>query len=100
MLDRRGFLTISETDLDSIHGRCFRDELLFDGVIVIVNDLDRGLKLIDLCLQKLLCNRSQVIEAELDEATLHYLLAELNRLLLSFLNNLPELVREGISALV
>ena len=69
-------------------------------MIVIVNDLNGGLKLIDLCLQKLLCNGSQVIEAEFDEAAFHNLFAELNRLLLSFLNNLPEFVGEGISALV
>jgi len=69
-------------------------------MVVIVNDLDLYLELVDLSLHQLLSNLCEELKVELDEAIFHDLLAELNRLFLSLFNDLPELVGEGVRALV
>ena len=69
-------------------------------MVVVIDDLDLDLELVDLSLHELLSDLSEEFEVEFYEATLHDLLSKLNSLLLTFLNDLPELVRESISALV
>jgi len=69
-------------------------------VVVVLNDLDLDLELIDLGLHELLSNLSKELEVKFNEAALHNLLAELNGLLLALLNDLPELIGEGIGALM
>lgn len=69
-------------------------------MVVVIDDLDLDLELVDLSLHELLSDLSEEFEVEFYEATLHDLLSKLNSLLLTLLNDLPELVRESISALV
>jgi len=99
MLNRGWFFTV-KANLDC--GGCwsFRDYLLFDGMVVVLDDLNLDFELVYLCLVQLLCILCQQEQIELDMASLHYLLSEFNGLLLSLLNNLPKFVRENINALV
>ena len=69
-------------------------------MVVDIDNLDLDLELVDLSLHELLSDLSEEFEVEFYEATLHDLLSKLNSLLLTLLNDLPELVRESISALV
>lgn len=61
-------------------------------MVVVIDDLDLDLELVDLSLHELLSDLSEEFEVKFYEATLHDLLSKLNSLLLTFLNDLPELV--------
>ena len=57
-----------------------------------MDDLNLGLKFVNLALHKLLCDLGEELEVELDKAAFHDLLTELDSLLLALLNDLPQLV--------
>ena len=78
VLDRRGLFSLSESDFDSRSGRCLRDQLFLNCVIVVLNDLDLGLEFVNFCLHQLLGDLSHEIEVKLNETALHNFLAELD----------------------
>ena len=99
MLNGGWFFTV-KANLNCGCCRSFRDKLLFDGVVVVLDNLNLGFEFVYLSLVQLLCILCQQEQVELDMASFHYLLPELNCLLFSLLYNLPKFIRENICALV
>ena len=95
-----GWLFTIKANLNHAGSWGFWDQLLFNCVVVILNDLNFELELVDLSLIELLSVLSQQVKVKFDVSSLHDLLSELDGLLLSLLDNLPELVRKDISALM
>lgn len=69
-------------------------------MVVILDDLNLKLELVDFSLVKLLSVLGQQKKVEFNVSGLHNLLSELNSLFLSLLDDLPELIRKDITALV
>ena len=92
LLNGRGLFSLRESNLDCRCSRRLRNQLLFDSMVIVLNNLDLSLELVNLSLQKLLCNLSQELEIELNESTFHDFLTELNGLFFALLDDLPELI--------
>ena len=92
LLDRRRLFSLRESNIDCRCSRRLRNELLFDRMVIVLNNLDLSLELVNLSLQKLLSNLSQELEIELNESSFHDFLAELNGLFFALLDDFPELI--------
>ena len=69
-------------------------------MVVVLEDLNLSLEFVDFRLHQLLSTLCQQRQVEFNVASFHDLLSEFNCFLFSFLNDLPKLVRENISALM
>jgi hypothetical protein len=54
LLDRRGLLSVRESNLSCRCSWCLRNELFFNSMVIVLDDLDLCLELINLSLQQLL----------------------------------------------
>lgn len=100
VLNQWSIVAISKAKLSCLTWWRLWNELLLNGVVVIVQDLNVDFKFINLSLHQLLGTLSQEGQIELDGSTFHDLLSELDGAVLPVLDNLPELIGQSISSLV
>jgi len=74
--------------------------LIFDRKVIVMDDLNRYLKFVQLCLHQLLPTNSQKFQRIFDCSGLHYFFAFSNVLLFSLFNYLPHLIWQNIATLV
>lgn len=99
-LNRRFSLSFRECEFSQACLRCLWNQLFFDGMIIVLKNLNRDLELVKLGLHELLSASCKECLCKLHSVAFHDLFALFNVCIFAILNDFPELIGKDVGPLV